>query len=327
MAKGHKPVAGSRAYWPKKRAKRIYPRIKAPQSEEALPLAFAGYKAGMTQVIYTDNKKGSPTEGQDITKAVTVLECPPLVVCGIRTYEKTPDGLKTLHTIWSPKLSKDLYRKTNIPKNPNTNKINEIDSQAEKLADVRLLVHTKPREAAFGKKKPDTFEIPIGGDVKSKWEYAKQKLGQEISASEVFKEGEYADSSAVTKGKGFQGPVKRFGIKIRPRKHEKKRRHTGVLGVRNVARVLPGKIAMAGQLGFQTRTEYNKRILKIDSGSLSPNGGWLNYGEIKGDYMLIEGSVPGPKKRLIMLRKAVRSQGKIEATEVKKVILDSQQRV
>jgi large subunit ribosomal protein L3 len=324
MAKGHKPVAGSRAYWPKKRAKRIYPRLKAVSSDQVMPLGFAGYKAGMTQIVYTDTRKGSPTEGREVTRSATVLDCPSLVVVGIRTYKKTHNGLKTLHTVWSEKPSKDLERKAKIHKKQDQAKISDIESQVEKIDDIRLLVHSKPRESGLGKKRPEVFEIPIGGEPSKKWEYAKGKLGQELKASEVFSEGEYLDPSAVSKGKGYQGPVKRFGIKVRPRKHEKKRRHTGVLGVRNVARVLPGKIAMAGQLGFQSRTEYNKRILKLASGELNPSGGWINYGMIKGDYMIVEGSIPGPKKRFVILRKGIRSK-KTDPVEVKTVILSSQQ--
>jgi large subunit ribosomal protein L3 len=245
-------------------------------------------------------------------------------VAGIRTYKKTHNGLKTLHTVWAEKPSKDLKRKATAPKKESQAKVSDIEAQVEKIDDIRLLVHSKPRESGLGKKRPEVFEIPIGGEPSQKWEYAKGKLGQELKASEVFSEGEYIDPSAVSKGKGFQGPVKRFGIKVRPRKHEKKRRHTGVLGVRNVARVLPGKIAMAGQLGFQSRTEYNKRILKVASGELNPSGGWVNYGMVKGDYMIVEGSIPGPRKRFIVLRKGIRSK-KTDPVEIKSVILSSQQ--
>ena len=327
MAKGHKPVAGSRAYWPKKRAKRIYPRLKAGASDKAAPLGFGGYKAGMTQVVYTDTKKGSPTEGKEVTRPATVLECPSLVVAGIRTYIRTHGGLKALHTVWSEKLSKDLQKRGSVPKKPGESKAkaSDIEGQVDKIYEIRLLVHPKARDSGTGKKRPEMFEIPVGGEASQGWEYARGKLGQEIRASEVFSEGEYLDSSAVSTGKGFQGPVKRFGIKVRPRKHEKKRRHVGSLGPVNVARVLPGKIAMAGQLGFQTRTEYNKRVLKIAGGGLSPNGGWVNYGQVKGDYMILEGSVPGPRKRLIMLRKGIRPPKRSEPIEVKTVILSSQQ--
>jgi len=326
MAKHHKPVAGSRAYWPKKRAKRIYPSIRTRAVKSEGPLSFAGFKAGMTQVKCVDNTKDSLTEGEEVIKPATVIECPPLMVCGIKTYIKDHDGLKNNATIWSEKLDKDLDRRFKVPKKPDRSKVSVIDKQAEKLADVRLLVHTKPRGSGIGKKKPEVFELGIGGDAAAKWNYAKERLGSELKVSDVFRDGEWIDVSSVTTGKGFQGPVKRFGIKVRPRKHEKKRRHTGVIGTRGVARVLPGKIAMAGQLGFQTRTEFNKRIISIGSGKLTPKGGWLRYGEIDNDYIVLRGSVPGPKKRLIMMRKGLRARSREkENLEFKEIILDSQQ--
>ena len=115
MAKIHKPVAGSRAYWPKKRAKRIYDRIKSPATKETVPLSFAAYKAGMTQVVIVNNKKGSVTEGRDVVRPVTVLDAPDLVVCGIVPYKKTSGGLESLGIVWVENTAKDLKRKTNIP--------------------------------------------------------------------------------------------------------------------------------------------------------------------------------------------------------------------
>lgn len=327
MAKHHKPVAGSRAFWPKKRARRIYPKAKtrSVRSDEAAPLAFAGYKAGMTRVSLVDQRKDSATMGEEVVRPVTVLDCPSLRVCAVQVYRKTDAGIETESTVWAEKLSRDLERKVKTPKKIDPkNRIRQLDSQIEKMRDVRLLVYTQPRESGIGKKKPELFEVGLGGDMQKKWEYAKGKLGSEIKASDVFKAGEWVDVSAVDKGKGYQGPVKRFGIKVRPRKHEKKRRHTGTLGPVTPGRVLPGKIAMAGQLGFQTRTELNKMVMRIGSGGVSPRGGWLNYGSIKGEYIMLSGSVPGPKKRLIMIRKGLRPR-KPEALELKEVFLESQQ--
>ncbi len=81
---------------------------------------------------------------------------------------------------------------------------------------------------------------------------------------------------------------------------------------------------MAGQLGFQTRTEFNKIVMKIGSDGINPKGGWLNYGLVKGDYLLLSGSVPGPKKRLVVIRRGLRSR-KMEPVEIKEVFLESQQ--
>lgn len=335
MTKDHKPVSGSRGFWPRKRARRIYPSPKARAAPgKPLPVCFAAYKAGMTKAVYTDTRKNSPTSGQDVTVPVTVFDAPPLTCIAVKVYRKTPDGLKDLTTIHSEKLPKDLPRKTKLPKKiENKSRLEQAEKQlsaenADKTYDIRLLVSTNPRDSGTGKKKPEIFELPLGGTLKDKWAAAREKLGTELLAKDVFQEGELVDVSAVSKGKGFQGPVKRFGVKIRQRKHEKKRRHVGNIGAVTPARVLPGKIAMAGQLGFQTRTELNKKILKLGDGGLNPKGDWLSYGRVKDNYIVLEGSVPGPRKRLVIFMKSVRPREKeAEKVEVKKVILNSLQGV
>ena len=327
MAKGHKPVAGSRAFWPKKRAKRIYPSVGTtgtPAGEKVAPLAFAGYKAGMTQVSYTDNKKGSATQGQEIFEAATVIDCPPLIVCGVKIYTKDHAGLSGEGTVWSENLPKGLERKLSVPKKPHMNK-ELIGKKLDQLEEVRIIACTKPKETGFLKKKPEVFEIPVSGDVEKQWAYALEKLGHEIAPGDVFAAGEVVDVRAVTKGKGFAGPVKRFGVKVRSRKNVTKRRHVGNIGAVTPGRVLPGAIAMPGQLGFQTRTEYNKRILKIADDGVQPKGGFLRYGKVHKGYMFIEGSVPGPKKRLVMLRKAIRHKGAPQPVELEHISLESQQ--
>ncbi|MBN1897085.1 MAG: 50S ribosomal protein L3 [Candidatus Aenigmarchaeota archaeon] len=326
MAKGHKPVAGSRAFWPRKRAKKIYPVIGAVAEvkDKVIPLAFAGYKAGMTQVSFTDNRKGSVTNGQEIVEAATIIECPPLVVVGIKMYMEDNRKLVSEGTVWSENLAKDLERKLDVPKKPHMKK-EMVGKKLDQLKEVRIIVSTKPRETGFVKKKPEVFEIPVSGDVEKQWAYALEKLGKEIRFSDVFSAGELVDTKSVTKGRGFSGVVKRFGVKIRGRKSGGKRRHIGNIGSVGHGRVLPGAVAMAGQLGYQTRTEYNKKVLKIAEDGFRPKGGLLNYGNVKKDYAIIEGSVPGPKKRLIMMRRGVRWDGTIHPVELSHVSLESQQ--
>lgn len=328
MARGHKPVSGSRGYWHRKRAIRIYPRISTvppAKAQLAAPLAFAGYKAGMTQVLFTDNRTSAITAGMEVSRPVTVIECPNLVVCGMVFYRNTYNGLVCLGSVMIEKPSKELKRKTSLRA---ANKAGKRIEDLEKAGptDVRLLVHTKPKEAGIGKKKPELFEIPLAGEFAAKLAYAKSKIGQEISAADVFRLGEYVDVKAVTKGKGYQGVVKRFGVKIRSRKNKKKRRHIGNIGTRSNAKVLPNTVPFAGQMGYHNRTEYNKRIVKIGKtgNEATPDGGFVNYGVVRSGYILLEGSVPGPKKRLVILRKAMRP--KVDApVEVRKIVLDSQQ--
>jgi large subunit ribosomal protein L3 len=331
MAKGHKPVAGSRAFWPRKRANRIYQTIRtAPVSGQASPLSFAGYKAGMASVVVVEKYKG-PKDAElerEAVRPVTVLDSPPLSVCGIRAYTKDAYGMKCAATVWSEALGKDLSRAARVPKKPATKEgLASLEGRLDSISDIRLLVHTRPRETGHPKKKPEIFEVLLGGHVRDKFNYAKERMGGDLRASEIFQEGEMVDARAVSTGKGYTGPVKRFGVKIRPRKHEKKRRHVGNIGAYGPSRVFPGKIAFPGQHGFQTRTEYNKMVLGIrNGGDANPSGGFVNYGLVKGDYLLLAGSVPGPRKRLIMLRKGIRP-GRKALPVVKKIITASQQGV
>ena len=75
-------------------------------------------------------------------------------------------------------------------------------------------------------------------------------------------------------------------------------------------------VAQAGQMGYHKRTEFNKRILKIASADevdqINPDGGFVNYGVVKNDYVLVKGSLPGPSKRLVILRQPIRPNNKAE---------------
>ena len=316
MPRHSKPRAGSLAYWPRKRAKRIYPRVTAyPETEKAKVLGFAAYKAGMTHVILFDNRKDSLTSGQEISVPITVLDCPPLKILGIRAYRETTKGLKVSTEMWTKDLPKELKRKLKIiPKN---------EKLPEEASRIALIVSTQPLLSAMGKKTPEVFEIGVGGkDSKEKIDFAKNLLGKEISIKDVMKEGELVDTIAITKGKGMAGPVKRFGVKTQSRRTAQKDRHVGSIGSQTPGRVR-WMVAMAGQLGFQKRTEINKRILKIgEKGEeVTPKGGFNRYGIIKGNYMLVEGSVPGPTKRLIMLRLPIRpGRVKLIVPEIREVV-------
>ncbi len=326
MPKESKPRRGSLQFYPRKRAKRIYPRIKSyPEEEKIELLAFAGYKAGMAHAVILDTNKNSPTYGKEIVVPVTILDCPPLKVVGIRFYKKTSKGLKVLGEVWAKKLPKDIKRKIKGLKEGNEDKISEIEKKLDEIAEIRAIVSTQPRLSGLRKKKPEIFEIKIGGkDIKEVFRFAKEILGKDIKVSDVFKDGDLVDVIGVTKGFGTEGPVRRFGITIQPRKATQKRRHVGSLGAEGVGRVL-WTVPHAGQMGFFTRTEFNKRILKIgfDGKEINPKGGFKRYGLISSNYVLLIGSTPGPKKRLIILRHAIRPGRKPKNLpfEIKEVIV------
>lgn len=322
--KARNPRHGSMQVWPRKRARREYPRIRSwVASPDAKPLGFAGYKAGMTQVSYIDSKKTSLTKGREVTIPVTILECPPIKIFGARAYGKTYGGFAVVAesvTATDKDLSKKITRKDKKSKLP------EVDS-AEGVAFVRLICYTQPKLTTIGKKKPELFEIAIGGSIEDQIAFAKENIGKEVSLADVFEPGAYVDAHAVTTGRGFQGAVKRFGISLRSHKTEKSRRTPGSLGPWNAHAHVSPRVARAGQTGYHTRTDYNKILFHIgtDPAKINPKGGIPRYGEVRNTYVLVKGSVPGPKKRLIRMNAAVRGATKTDVPELQYISVESRQ--
>lgn len=321
MVMDGRPRRGSLEFYPRKRAKRIYPVISTyPESEKAKIPLFAAYKVGMVHVNLIDTKKTSISSGQEIAVPATVLDCPPIKVVGLRAYRLTTKGLEAFSQTWIKDLPKEMARKLKTGKFKDN--LGEIEKNLEKISKIRLIVCTQPKLSGIGKKKPEIFEIEIlGKDVKGKFEFAKQNLGRELNVKDVIKEGELVDVVAVTKGKGMAGVVKRFGVRIQDRHARKKLRHVGTLGPQTPRKVR-WTVPLAGQLGFQTRTELNKRVLKIgEAKEINPKSGFKRYGIIKSNYLLLEGSIPGSKKRLIMLRSAIRpSRVKLLVSEIREIV-------
>lgn len=309
--KKHAPRRGSLAFLPKGRAAgavgrvRFWPEVK----EGPTLLGFTGYKAGMTHVFLMEDKPGSPDYGKETLHATTVVETPPLWVCALRAYVKNQYGLQAFTEAWMKDPPKDLNRAVPLPENPDPSQgLNKMEENLDGIAEFRLLAATQPRQTSVPKKKPDVMEIKVdGGSVGEQFEYARGLLGKTISVADVFKEGQFVDVISVTKGKGFQGPVKRWGIKILPRKSRKTKRGVAAIGPWHPARVLY-TVPRAGQMGYFQRIEYNKRVLKIgtDGKEVSPKGGFVRYGPVRGTYVLLDGSLPGPAKRLIRLRHPAR---------------------
>jgi len=308
--KYHRPRRGSLAFSPRKRAKSIVPRVRSwPECEKARMQGFAGYKAGMTHVVMIDDRKNSPTYGEEIVVPVTVIETPPMKVAAVRVYRKTQYGMQIAAEVWSDNLDVFLDRRLNLPKKaPDVDKLKAAVENG--ASEVRVVTYTQPYLiTGVPKKVPDVMEHKIGGNVEEALEYAISKLGNEVAISEVFEEGAIIDVISITKGKGFQGPVKRWGVITLDAKHARssKHRRVGNLGPWNPHHVR-WTVPQAGQMGFHQRTEYNKRLIKIGENGeeITPKGGFLHYGVIRTQYVLVTGSVPGSVKRLVRMRDAIR---------------------
>ncbi len=327
MATTRKPRRGSMQFWPRKRAKRVYARVRSWVKGKGF-LGFAGYKVGMTHLIVKDNMPNSMTKGEDIFMPVTVIECPAIKIFSLRFYKKTQKGLNAASEILL-KVDKELGRKLKLPKKSKQD-LQAIEKRFEEFDDLKAVVYTQPKLSGIGKKKPDVFEMAIGGDsVKEKYDFVKQFIGKEITIKDVFKAGEQIDIHGVSKGKGFQGTTKRFGTFVRGRKTEKAKRGIATLGPWHPAHVL-FTVPQPGKMGFHMRTEHNKWIVMIGEkvGDINQNGGFVNYGVIKNPYVLVKGSIIGPKKRVIRFNKATRPSKKIfdQPPEISYVSLESKQR-
>ncbi|MCG2736550.1 MAG: 50S ribosomal protein L3, partial [Candidatus Methanoperedenaceae archaeon] len=325
---------GSIAYSPRIRARSEIPRVRAwPMKKEAKLMGFAGYKAGMTHVIMTDDVPNSLTSGMEISIPVTILEAPPMKVAAIRVYKNTTYGAAAIAEAWTTELDKELNRAMAVPKKHDLPaalaKIDQLirDGIAK---DLRVIMYTLPEKVTgIPKKKPEIMENNIGGtELKARFEYAKTLLGKAVNISDVFANGDIIDVLAITTGKGTQGPVKRWGIQLQKSKHSRAGsvREVGTLGAWHPSHV-SWRVPQIGQTGYHQRTEFNKRVMQIgkDGKTVTPEGGILNYGIVRNDYIIIKGSVPGPAKRLVRMRPAIRQKKTLPAPELTYVSLESKQ--
>ncbi|MBU1974011.1 MAG: 50S ribosomal protein L3, partial [Nanoarchaeota archaeon] len=299
MGKKKHPHRGSMQFWPRKRARYSLARVRSWAEESKVkPLGFVGYKAGMTQLRLDDSRPKSLTKGQTIVYPTTIVECPPMVIFGVVFYKNKRKFASILHS----KLAKELKKKIQLPKKQLT-KMDEI----KEFDDLKLLIHTTPKLTGIGTKKPKISEIALGGAKEEKLSYAQENLGKEIKIEDVFENGVLVDLHGITIGKGFQGTVKRYGVQIRQHKSEKTKRGIGNLGGWTPKRV-DFRVQQPGKMGYHLRTEYNKQILKIgnDGENITPKGGKNRYGVIKNSYVLVKGSIPGPKKRAVVITQAIR---------------------
>ena len=130
------------------------------------------------------------------------------------------------------------------------------------------------------------------------------------------------DVIGVTRGKGYAGVVKRFGVTRLPRKTHRGLRRVGCIGAWHPSNVL-FSVARSGQLGYHHRTEINKQIYRIgkaandgavNNGStvndlcdktITPLGGFPHYGVVNNAFIMIKGGCVGCKKRVVVLRKSL----------------------
>ncbi len=301
MAPPNSPRKGSLQYWPRKRAKKILPspNWKAIESYSDKKLkGFICYKAGMASAFVKDETADSMTKGKKIIVPVTILECPPLKIFSVRFYKKG----KVAKEILSENLDKELKKKLKLPKNPK-----KAQEFGEGYEDVRVICYSVVKKTNL-KKTPDLSELALNGSLDEKISFIKENLGKEILISSLFEKGDLVDFRGLTRGKGFQGPVKRYGITLKSHKSEKGQRRPGAIGSFH-----PGRTTryapMAGQLGMFTRITYNHKVMGLGKAE-NKFSKMKNFGDIKSDYIIVAGSVQGPVKRQLLITPALRATKK-----------------
>jgi len=296
------PRKGSLQFWPRKRAAKFLPRVNwnAINSEKNLK-GFICYKAGMASVHVKDNTPDSMTKGKKVIIPSTILECPPLKIFSARFYKEG----KVAKEILAENLDNELKRRLKLPKKAGE-KIEGI--KTEGYDDINVTCYSVVKKTGI-KKTPDLSEIGLKGSVEEKIDFIKKNLNKEISVLDVFEKNQLVDLRGLTKGKGFSGPVKRFGIHLKFHKSEKGRRRPGSLGPWHPARVT-FRVPMAGQLGMFTRAVYNNKIIDLGKSENKKLKNIKNYGDIKTDYIIVKGSVQGPAKRQLIITSALREAKK-----------------
>lgn len=316
------PRRGSLAFYPRVRAKSEEARLRNwPElNDNTSLLGFAGFKAGQIQVMTIDDKEKTPNFGKQLDNSSTVIATPPINIIGIRCYRKDLYGEKAFIDAYSKDFPKGLERKFKTKYNEKS--FERIESSIDLISSFFAIASVFPKKANLSQKKPFVFEIGVSGkDNKTKYEYLKGILGKEIKISDVFQNGQLIDVSGITRGKGIEGPITRFGVKRKQHKSRKSVRALGTLGPISPA-VVMYSVPRQGQRGFHQRTEYNKRILLVSSDvssqtaslssklSINPPGGFKHFGLVTTDYIVVRGSIPGVPKRLVKMRQPIRNTTK-----------------
>jgi len=312
-----------------------------------------GYKAGNTHILRDVKRPGSKLNNRETVEAVTILECPPMIVVGIVGYVETPRGLRALTTVWANYLSDDVRRrfyknwyrsKKKAFKKYHQRAKDDEDLVSEKLKKikkycsvVRVLAHTQIRLVKLRQKKAHLMEVQInGGTTSDKVDYAHGLFEKTVDLKMVFNQNELVDVIGTTKGFGMEGVVTRWGVTRLPRKTHRGLRKVACIGAWHPARV-SYSVARAGQAGYHHRTEVNKKIYRIGDGvvrqgddksvgnasteadpsakNITPMGGFPHYGVVNEDYLMLKGSVMGTKKRVITIRKSLQTHTKRSAQE------------
>jgi len=326
-----------------------------PKDDQSKPphlTAFLTYKAGMTHIVRDMDRPGSKLHKKEVAEAVSILEAPPMVVVGFVGYVETPRGLRALTSVWAGHLSEEckrrFYKTWHKSKQKAFTKYQKKWSEASKGSEapmaaeiarakkycqvIRAICHTQIAKVKLGSKKAHIKEIQVnGGTAEQKVDFVTGLFEQEVKVADLFAQDEMIDIIGATKGHGIAGVVTRWGVTRLARKSHRGLRKVACIGSWHPARV-QFQVPRSGQRGYHHRTEINKKIYRIGKAAkddphgamteadltekgITPMGGFSHYGEVTQDWVMLRGTVMGPRKRIITLRKSLLPQVSRKATE------------
>ena len=301
---------------------RAWPTIS---SDEPKILAHCGFKAGCVQIVSIDDRDKTPNAGKQLVSLGTVIVTPPILVVGVRGYSKDHDGLHAEFDLYAQDIPKHITKEFKLKNRDGA--LDAAKRSMSKIVSIFAIVATSPSAVGLEQKKPYVFEAAVsGGDIPKQFAHVHDLLGKEIRIDQIFETGASVDVAAITKGKGWQGVIQRYGAKKKQHKSRKTVRELGSLGPISPQYVMY-TVPRAGQMGFHQRIEYDKRIMLIGNTQdskmeINPKGGYKHFGLVNGDYIILKGSVPGTYKRLIKLRSQIRNApSKITKPNILEVIV------
>ncbi|KAI3882101.1 hypothetical protein MKW92_022250 [Papaver armeniacum] len=348
------PRHGSLGFLPRKRAARHRGKVKSfPKDDPSKPCgltAFLGYKAGMTHIVREVEKPGSILflqnyirRRKETCEAVTIIETPPMVVVGVVGYIKTPRGLRSLGTVWAQHLHEKVKRRfyKNFAKSKKKAFVKyskkyetdegkkDIQSQLEKLKKyctvIRVLAHTQIRKMkGLKQKKAHLMEIQVnGGDIAQKVDFAYGFFEKQVPVNAIFQKDEMIDLIGVTKGKGYEGVVTRWGVTRLPRKTHRGLRKVACIGAWHPARV-SYTVARAGQNGYHHRTEMNKKIYRLGKVGQESHTALTEFDRTEKDITPTGGFPHYGIKRVVTLRQSLLKQtSRLAMEEIKLKFIDT----
>merc|ERR1711861_120284 len=208
----------------------------------------------------------------------------------------------------------------------------EIKRAKDYCQVIRAICHTQVSKAKIGQKKAHIMEIQInGGSIPEKVDFCTKMFEQQVPVATVFSDNEMIDTIGVTKGRGWEGVITRWGVTRLARKTHRGLRKVACIGAWHPQRV-KFQTPRAGQLGYYHRTEINKKIYRIGKSikedpynattendltekAITPLGGFPHYGNVTEDYLMLKGAIVGVKKHLITMRKSLLAQTSRTALE------------